>query len=447
MAVKMTWKRLSKELRQTTKRQAIRKRMMLRQLSSPAEDPGDPEEVKPENIPELRNVGTSSSVLMHRVVESLELGRLCRRRDELQLQAETAEDPDTHDRAEEELQRVLDRIKVLKGYIKSSDQNKPARLSEANRTDKSFHDIRYYKAIESGVHPRVAWKQEKKRRRAALFRMKTAAERAVKRKELEARWVEQFRQRGTAGEDDYEDADNEKLDAEGIETEVLLPGASSTSVRIAKGAKAEVKKRVRKALTKEELEKFREELKEEELALLNKPRSTSSKDPKQTHRSAEAHARRREKFRRKQREKRRQLRAESKGKGQQPPEETPPAVSAEEAPQVKLKEKSKEKRAEPKETAKAIAKPATKAIPKTLRMNPVPMVPAEARAPPTVEDFEREREENRKRKLAAYEEKLKKDGEVKTAKAKAREERVKESQETLRKQLEARRARNRGKGS
>ena len=35
---------------------------------SPAEDPGDPEEVKPENIPELRNVGTSSSVLMHRVV-------------------------------------------------------------------------------------------------------------------------------------------------------------------------------------------------------------------------------------------------------------------------------------------------------------------------------------------------------------------------------------------
>ena len=62
---------------------------------------------------------------MHRVVESLELGRLCRRRDELQLQAETAEDPDTHDQAEEELQKVLDRIKVLKGYIKSSDQNKP----------------------------------------------------------------------------------------------------------------------------------------------------------------------------------------------------------------------------------------------------------------------------------------------------------------------------------
>ena len=368
---------------------------------------------------------------------------MCRRRDELQLQAETAEDPDAHDQAEEQLQRVLDRIKVLKGYIKSSDQNKPARLSEANRTDKSFHDIRYYKAIESGVHPRVAWKQEKKRRRATLFRMKTAAERAAKRKELEARWVEQFRQRGTAGDDGYEDADNEKLDADGIETEVLLPGASSTSVRIAKGAKAEVKKRVRKAVTKEELEKFREELKEDELALLNKPRSTSSKDPKQTHRSAEAHARRREKFRKRQQQKRRQLKAESKGKGQQPPEETPPAVSAEEAPQVKLKEKSKEKPAEPKETAKAIAKPATKAIPKALRINPVPMVPAKARAPPTVEDLEREREENRKRKLAAYEEKLKKDDE----KAKAREERVKESQETLRKQLEARRARNRGKGS
>ena len=310
----------------------------LAQELSPAEDPGDPEEVKPENIPELSNVGTSSSVLMHRVVESLELGRLCRRRDELQLQAETAEDPDTHDRAEEELQRVLDRIKVLKGYIKSNDQNKRARLSEANRTDKSFHDIRYYKAIESGVHPRVAWKQAKKRRRATLFRMKTAAERAAKRKELEARWVEQFRQKGTAGDDDYEDADNEKLDAAGIETEVLLPGASSTSVRIAKGAKAEAKKRVRKALTKEELEKFREELKEDELALLNKPRSTSSKDPKQTQRSAEAHARRREKFRRKQREKGRQLKAESKDKGRQPPEETPLAVSAEEAPQVKPKE-------------------------------------------------------------------------------------------------------------
>ena len=105
----------------------------MAQELSPAEDPGDPEEVKPENIPELRNVGISSSVLLHRVVESLEFGRLCRRRDELQLQVEAAEDPDTHDRAEEELQRVLDRIKVLKGYIKSSDQNKPARLSEANR--------------------------------------------------------------------------------------------------------------------------------------------------------------------------------------------------------------------------------------------------------------------------------------------------------------------------
>ena len=419
----------------------------LAQELSPAEDPSDPEEVKPENIPEQRNVGTSSSVLMHRVVESLELGRLCKRRDELQLQAEAAEDPDTHDRAEEELQRVLDRIKVLKGYIKSNDQNKPARLSEANRTDKSFHDIRYYKAIESGVHPRVAWKQEKKRRRATLFRMKTAAEGAEKRKELEARWVEQFRQKGTAGDDDYEDADNEKLDAEGIETEVLLPGASSTSVRVAKGAKAEAKKRVRKALTKEELEKFREELKEDELALLNKPRSTAPKDPKQTQRSAEAHARRREKFRRKQREKRRQLKAESKDKGRQPPEETPLAVSAEEAPPVKPKGKSKEKPAEPKDTAKAIAKPATKAMPKALRINPVPMVPAKARATPTVEDLEREREENRKRKLAAYEEKQKKDSEAKAAKAKAREERVKESQEILRKQLEARRARNRGKGS
>ena len=277
--------------------------------------------------------------------------------------------------------------------------------------------------------------------------MKTAAERAAKRKELEARWVEQFRQRGIAGNGLYEDADNEKMDADGIEIEVLLPAASSTSVRIAKGAKAEVKKRVRKALIKKEFEKFREELKEDDLALLNKPRSTSSKDPKQTHRSAEAHARRREKFRRKQREKRRQLKVESKGKGQQPPEETPPAVSAEEAPQAKLKEKSKEKSAEPKETANAIAKPTTKAIPKVLRINPVPMVPAEARAPPIIQDLESDREENRKRKLAAYKEKLKKDGEVKTAKAKAREERIKESQETLRKQLEARRARNRGKGN
>ena len=87
-------------------------------------------------------------------------------------------------------------------------------------------------------------------------------------------------------------------------------------------------------------------------------------------------------------------------------------------------------------------------MPKALRINPVPMVPAKARATPTVEDLEREREENRKRKLAAYEEKQKKDSdEAKAAKAKAREERVKESQEILRRQLEARRARNRGKGS
>ena len=161
--------------------------------------------------------------------------------------------------------------------------------------------------------------------------MKTAAERAQKRRELEDRWMAEF-QSGEAKEEDYEDADNEKLDAEGIETEVLLPGEGA--IKVARVAKATAKKRVRRALTKEELSKFREELKQDELALLTKPRGSSS-GKAGIRRSNEAVVRRKENRRKKQKEKRKQQRARGS--------EEPQAASAEAA--------SKE-RGEPKEERK-----------------------------------------------------------------------------------------------
>ena len=168
-----------------------------------------------------------------------------KKRDELQQQAESAEDTASHEQAEKDLKVVLERIGVLKSYIRDNDQHRPVKLTEATiRLDKSFHDVRYYKAIEAGTHPCIAWVDEKKPRRATLFRMKTSAERAAKRQELENRWMEEFRS-GTATEGDYQDGDTEQVDIPGMETEVLLPGTSSGSVRVAHGAKATAKKRVR----------------------------------------------------------------------------------------------------------------------------------------------------------------------------------------------------------
>ena len=378
---------------------------------SPHEDPGEPDKA-----PGQRSVGSSSSVLMHRVVESLELGRLCAKRDELQKKAEEAEDAETHDQAEEALKGILERIRSLKDYVKSSDKTKPTRLTEENRNDKSFHDIRYYKAIEAGENKGDAWRAEKKRRRATLFRMKTAAERAQKRRELEDRWMAEF-QSGEAKEEDYEDADNEKLDAEGIETEVLLPGEGA--IKVARGAKAAAKKRVRRALTKEELSKFREELKEDELALLTRPRGGSGRKSG-IRRSSDAVVRRKENRRKKQREKRKQKRARDS--------EEPQAVSAEAAskervePKEEKKEEKKEERKEEKkeekkpraktvqDAAAAAAKSAAKAFAAKAKGLAIARAPPLAKAKAsslTPEELEKEREENRKRKEAAHSEKTK----------------------------------------
>ena len=134
-----------------------------------------------------------------------------------------------------------------------------------------WHDIRYFKAIEAGVPHGKAWAKEKKRRRAILHRKKGMAERMAEKLRNEELWLEEFRKKGTRSDKDYQSAEKTNVVAEGIETEVIEEGAGGLKVK-GKAKKTEefVDKRVRKALTKEEFESFREETKEDELKVMER---------------------------------------------------------------------------------------------------------------------------------------------------------------------------------
>ena len=84
-------------------------------------------------------------------------------------------------------------------------------------------------------------------------------------------WLKEFRERGERSHRDYESAEKTNIAAEGIETEVIEEGAGGLTIK-GKAKKTEefVDKRVRKALTKEEFDSFREETKEDEQRVMQK---------------------------------------------------------------------------------------------------------------------------------------------------------------------------------
>ena len=145
------------------------------------------------------------------------------------------------------------------------------KLTEETKNSQDWHDLRYYKAREAGVQHGAAWAKEKKRRRAMLFRKQGMAERAKEKARNKRLWSKEFRERGERSHRDYESAETMNIAAEGIETEVIEEGAAGLTVK-GKVRKTEefVDKRVRKALTKEEFESFREETKEDEQRVMQK---------------------------------------------------------------------------------------------------------------------------------------------------------------------------------
>lgn len=97
------------------------------------------------------------------------------------------------------------------------------------------------------------------------------AERTAEKIRNEELWLEEFRKKGTRSEEDYQSAEKMNVVAEGIETEVVEEGACRLKIK-GKAKKTEefVDKRVRKALTREEFESFREETKEDELKVMER---------------------------------------------------------------------------------------------------------------------------------------------------------------------------------
>jgi len=83
--------------------------------------------------------------------------------------------------------------------------------------------------------------------------------------------LKECREKGTRSEEDYQSAEKTNVVAEGIETGVTGEGASGLVVKgKAKKTQEFVDKRVRKALTKEEFDSFREETKEDELRVMER---------------------------------------------------------------------------------------------------------------------------------------------------------------------------------
>ena len=222
----------------------------------------------------LRRLTPLTSMLMHRTIESLNIGRLAIEKKKVTQYIEEAEDEKEAERHESRLKEINAEMEKLKDHISKQDRESKQqviKLTEETKNSQDWHDLRYYKAIEAGVRHGSAWAKEKKRRRAMLFRKEGMAERAKEKARNEELWLKEFREEGERSHRDYESADTTNIVAKGIETEVIEEGAGGLSIRgQAKKTEEFVDKRVRKALTKEEFESFREETKEDELRVMQK---------------------------------------------------------------------------------------------------------------------------------------------------------------------------------
>ena len=221
-----------------------------------------------------RRLTPMTSMLMHRTIESLNIGRLALEKKKVAQYIEEAEDEEEANRLEQRLREINSELEKQKDHMQKQDKEsrkQVVKLTEETRKSQLWHDIRYFKAIEAGVPHGRAWAKEKKRRRAILHRKKGMPERMAEKLRNEELWLEEFRKKGTWSDKDYQSAEKMNVVAEGIETEVIEEGAGGLTIKgRAKKTEEFVDKRIRKALTKEEFESFREETKEDELKVMER---------------------------------------------------------------------------------------------------------------------------------------------------------------------------------
>lgn len=235
-----------------------------------------------------RTVTPMTSVLMHRSIESMEVGRLSVEKNKIIQMLETAEEDQEYKHLTEKLETVEKQLKELKTYV--SQQDKEARkegikvLTKDTLTLQSWHDSRYFRAVASGTPHSVAWRAEKGRRRAIIHRQQGIGERAKERRELEDKWLREYRTKKLE-ESEMVPADVEQAVASGIETEIVDPGEKpGSTLNVASGVRKSSsfkEKKVFRPLTKEEFDNFRQETKEDERKMMEKSTTAGPKKKKQ----------------------------------------------------------------------------------------------------------------------------------------------------------------------
>ena len=228
----------------------------------------------------LRTVTPTTSTLMHRQIEAMQIGELSLERRNLIAMKEMCEDSDEERGLEQSIAAKTKAIEELKTYVKKQDAKATVvKLDASNWLNQSWHDQRYYRAREAGIPHSVAWRKEKGRRRATLFRQRGVADRAQQRRELEEQWRAQHMSGKRKFTDYQEEDDGVNLDFQGVETEVIDETEKGLVVRTG-GKDLNEKKYVRRPLTKEQLESYTQETKEDEKLVMSKKRVDLQHRPK-----------------------------------------------------------------------------------------------------------------------------------------------------------------------
>ena len=224
-----------------------------------------------------RAVTPVTSVLMHRSIELMEIGKMSVERNKLIQYLEEAEDESTEKDLKKKIENLEKKMAETKKYVKEQDAKAKASpvvlLTKENQNDQSWHDARYHRAINAGVSHNVAWRKEKGRRRAHLHRQQGMAERAAERRKLDAYWTEKYQNR-TRTAKDFVSTDTENLVAKGIETEVIAENKEG-GLRLRQGGqKSESYKEqlTFKGFGRKQFEDFTQETKGDEEAVMNRQR-------------------------------------------------------------------------------------------------------------------------------------------------------------------------------
>lgn len=229
-----------------------------------------------------RQTGADVSTVMHRTIEMLEVTNLDAEKREKYQELEEAETEEEQKAIERRIEEIDQRKALLKEKIREDDQKsrkEKFKLSEENLHDQSWHDARYWAALKAGASHSQAWAAEKKRRKATLHRKGGMPQRTAERPRLDAQWHAEFDTKKV------EDSEYQNEAFEGLETEAVV--VKGDKMRVLKGEATQVRRgalkkkdegvymksaRKYRRLTQDEIGKFTQETKEDEMRVMKRAR-------------------------------------------------------------------------------------------------------------------------------------------------------------------------------